>query len=262
MKGWHIFLHSLQQVTGNLSGAIKVSAVPYLIQFIAMGLIMGFGGNAFDPEAMAEAGGPDGGFFLKVGIVALVAVFTSLWIAVAWHRYVLLGEEAPGYVPTLKSDRMWAYFVRSLGILLVLLAASIVMVIPAGILVGLTANVNGPSIVGGLIPIVVMIPVFVVLYRVSGSLPGAALGNDVDFWAGWKATKGANLDILVLILVAFGFSIVLNLFGLVPVIGIAIQFLGGWLMIMIGASILTTIYGHYIEGRDLSGIAEQPNPFE
>lgn len=262
MKGWHIFLHSLQQVTGNLAGAIKASALPYIVQFAVTGMILGFGANAFDPAAMMQDGGPGAGLWLRVLFVLVIALFTGFWIAVAWHRFVLLGEEATGYVPVLKSDRIWDYFVRSLGIFLVLFAAGFILAIPAGILLGLAASVTDPSIAFGLMPILVMIPVFVILYRVSGSLPGAALGKDVDFWAGWNATKQANWDILVLVLITFVASFVLNFLSMIPVIGIAIQFFGGWLSILIGASTVTTIYGHYIEGRNLTSIQEEPNPFE
>ena len=48
-----------------------------------MGLLMGFGGNAFDPEAMAAEGGLPPGFFLNAAIVFAITIFTSLWIAVA-----------------------------------------------------------------------------------------------------------------------------------------------------------------------------------
>lgn len=262
MKGWHIFLHSLKQVTGNLSGAIKVSALPYLIQFAVMGMVLGFGASAFNPEKMAQGDVPEAGFWLGLLLFWVIYMFTSLWIAVAWHRFVLLGEETAGFVPALKSDRIWAYFVRSLGATLVLILAAIVLAVPAGILVAMLANATGPSLISGLVPILIFIPLLVVFYRISGSLPGAALGNEVDFWAGWNATKGENLNILVLVIITFVFSLILNRLGMIPVIGIVAQFIGGWAIIMVGASMLTTLYGHYIEGRSLAGIQEQPNPFE
>jgi len=37
----------------------------------------------------------------------------------------------------------------------------------------------------------------------------------------------------------------------VPVIGFIISIMLSWLTMMLGISILTTIYGHVIEGRDL-----------
>lgn len=269
MKGWHIFLHSLKQVTGNLGGAIKVSAVPYLIQFVVTGAVFGFDGSAFDPAndpaKFAQGEFPGAGFWLSILLGLAIAFFTGCWIAVAWHRFVLLGEEGSTYLPILKSDRIWAYFVRSLGAFLVLLATGIILIIPAGILIAIAANLFGPvapSLIGGLAPVLMVIPMFVILYRVSGSLPGAALGNEVGFWAGWNATKGENLNILLLVIFTFVTSLVVNGLSMIPTVGIVFQFLGGWLMIMVGASILTTLYGHYIEGRSLAGIQEQPNPFE
>lgn len=262
MKGWHIFLHSLQQVMGNLAGAIRVSALPYLAQFVIMGLLLGFGQNAFDPEAMAADGGPTVGFAVNSLAVLVVAVFASLWIAVGWHRFVLLGEDTAGYVPNLKTDRLWAYFVRSLGIGLILIAAAIGLGMVGGLVSMPFASMGGMTMVMIVMAVIVYIPLAILSFRLSGSLPAAALGNEVDFWAGWNATKDANMDMLVLAVIAVVANLAISLLGLIPVIGIAVQFLGGWLMIMIGASILTTLYGHYIEGRSLAGVQEPPNPFE
>jgi hypothetical protein len=262
MKGWHIFFHSLQQVTGNLAGAIRVSALPYLIQFVVMVLVMGFGANAFDAEAMVAAGGPDGDFFLKLAVFFVIALFTSLWIAVGWHRYVLLGEEPAGYMPTMKPDRIWAYFVRSMGVVLVLFAASIPFSILGGLISVALGAVPGGTMFMIVMAAVVYVPLVILSFRLSGSLPATALGSEVDFWAGWNATKSANVDMLVLAIIGVVASLAINALGMIPVIGIAVQFVGGWVMMMVGVSILTTIYGHYIEGRNIAGIREEPNPFE
>jgi hypothetical protein len=74
--------------------------------------------------------------------------------------------------------------------------------------------------------------------------------------AGWDATKGASADILVLAVIAVGAHLVLALLGFlvfdrIPVVSLIWNIVVTWLVTMVGVSILTTLYGHYIEKRPL-----------
>ncbi len=96
LKGLHIFRHSVRQVTGNLEGAIRVSGLLYAVQAV-VGLIFGLGvANSMG----AGLGGMTGGMGLGVLITLLVAIVTGLWIAVGWHRYVLLTKNQTCFLPS------------------------------------------------------------------------------------------------------------------------------------------------------------------
>lgn len=250
MKGWQIFLHSLRQVTGNFEAALRVSALLYLVQFatalVAMGGMMGPPGALPDPQ-MAGLG-------LGMIVVLLVAVVTSLWIAVGWHRYVLQNELS-GLIPTFRGDRMLAYFLRSLGYGLILIIGGVVW----GMLVGLGLGpFLGASTVAAvvLIALFIQLPIVVLGFRLTAALPATALGRETAFMAGWAATKGQTGDLIGLAVICVLAIAVLELigifvFGSIMILSLLWSLATGWLTMMVGVSILTTLYGHYIEKRAL-----------
>ena len=104
--------------------------------------------------------------------------------------------------------------------------------------------------------LVVYVPLAVVSYRLGTSLPAVALDEGGPFMAGWDATRGENGTIAVLalvtVLIVFGSSVI----GLYVLIGITPLFVAwnivfNWLAMMVGVSVLTTLYGHFIEKRAL-----------
>ena len=258
MKGLTIFSHSLRQVTGNLEGALKVSALPYAAQFLASLALLGpaaMAGQADPAAAFSAEGGPSIVLVLLNLVITLVA---SIWIAVAWHRYILKNEAPTGFVPIFNGNRIFAYFLRSLGIAVLF----IVLAIPLGIVAALIAapffSITGPNVVGMLIIMVITyVPLAVLAYRLSTSLPAMALDEGGSFLAGWEATKGENGAIAVLavvsvLLVFAGSAIGIFVLGKVLVLALAWAFAFNWLVMMVGVSILTTLYGHYIEKRALT----------
>lgn len=256
MKGVQIFLHSLRQVTGNFEGALRVSALPYAVQFIAGLLLLGTAAvtGQFDPAAM-ETGGAS--FFLMAILNLVIALVTSIWAAVAWHRFVLKGEAPSGFIPAFSVDRIRAYFIRSFGIGLM----CVVLAIPLGFIGAMVAypfmGNMGPGMIGlGIIFLVTYFPLTVISFRLSTALPATALDAPGAFTAGWDVTKGELPTFIVLALISviafFVISeIATKLFGGITVLALIWELLFGWFTIMVGLSILTTLYGHYIEKRPL-----------
>ncbi len=255
MKAWQIFTHSLRQVTGNLESAMKISLIPMLIQIAAALVLLGGSVYVQPAEMMRQPGAlaSNGGALL---IVSIVGVATGMWMAVNWHRFVLLGEMPQGYVSALPSDKIWAYFRRMVvAILIIFLAA-----LPFGALhlfVTLTfLRELGESARAITFALIVFLPMGLLAYRLMISLPGAALGSETVLMAGWNATRDENATIFLLALISVAANLVLGVVGgllsVIPVLGIGIGFLSQWLATMVGLSILTTLYGHYVEGRALS----------
>lgn len=251
MKGLQIFRHSVRQVTGNLEGALRVSGVLYAVQ-VVIGLILGFGmmaGPAMGPGDMTA------GLGIGALVVLLVAVVTGLWIAVGWHRYVLLNEK-PDLLPAFCQDRMLAYFLRSLALGLIILLPAIVWGMVVGVLfmpfvgsgVGLVAVL--------LMSLIIQLPLIFLGLRLSAALPGQALGAESEVLAGWRATAHDNRALAELAVIIVAAIFVLNLIGLLvfgqsAVASLVWQVVTNWFVTMVGVSILTTLYGHYIEKRPL-----------
>lgn len=246
MKGWRIVRHSLRQVFMNPGGALRVSGLLFLVQILfGFVVILVFGSGR---------GMMGGGMSGPAALTALFSLAASLWIAVAWHRYVLLGE-APGLLPVFRGDRLLAYLFYSLGYGLIVLVVGWLWSMAVGFALRpvMMGNIGMALVVWGAL---VFLPLALLTLRMTTALPGVALGKETPFLAGWEATSGASADILVaaLFLAALGLLaqvVVLRLVMPVPILGQLAALALLWLQTMVGASVLTTLYGHYIEKRDL-----------
>ena len=74
--------------------------------------------------------------------------------------------------------------------------------------------------------------------------------------AGWRATAHDNRALAELAVIIVAAIFVLNLIGLLvfghsAITSLLWQVVTNWFVTMIGVSVLTTLYGHYIEKRAL-----------
>lgn len=246
MKSVQIFSHSIRQVMNNLPAAIKISGVLYLVQ-VVVGMALG--------RAMMSGGVgmmQGGGFGLGALLVLLVALITGIWIAVAWHRFVLLGEVPTTPVPPFLGERMGAYFIKSLLIGIILIVVGMII----GVVVMPLMSRGGGLVAMLLISLLVQVPMIFLGLRMATGLPGTALGSDHPLMAGWQATAGEWRVILELaVMMALAVWVInlisLLIFGGVTMLAQIWQIIVGWPIMMVGLSVLTTLYGHYIEKRPL-----------
>ncbi|NRB18243.1 MAG: hypothetical protein HRU33_11900 [Rhodobacteraceae bacterium] len=252
MKGWRIFAHSVGMVTRNLPEALRIALVPVLIGFaliVALTLVTGLSfGTMSDPEAMDKMmrDGGMGAFFFPLILFAIVFIVIELWIFVSWHRFILLEEYPTGWIPEFRFDRIMAYFGR--GFLIgVIMAAMWIPVMMVTMLLGPLAIIG---VLGAILFSVVL------FYRLVPMLPAAAVGKPLTIGQAWEATKGASGTILVLVVVIFGAQFLLQVVTGLSImvfapLGIVFQLFTALVMSLVNVSILTTIYGHYVEGRPI-----------
>ncbi len=247
MKSWAIFSHSIRQVFGNLSAALRVSGLIYLVMLGLIGLTVW----RFMPRLVMMMREENlGELMLFVGIILVISLFGSLWIGVAWHRYVLLVEQ-PGLLPKLRFGRVLAYFGTSILIGLLL---GLVIILP-GMLLMRVIGQGVPIILAGFAVLWVLI-LGVVSFRLSAVLPGAALASGHGIGDAWQATKGETPTLIGLVILFGIFSFVLNKIGDAfldagPWPFLTVSVVTTWISMMVGFSILTILYGHYIEKRPL-----------
>lgn len=241
--GWQIFTHSVRLVWANLGVALRISALLYIISavFQVWAQVSGFG--------TMENGVPntEGAGIQLIGTV--VSVITSLWIAVAWHRYILLEEVPDGLLPNWNGSRMAAYFGRS--ILIGLAMAAVIIVASLPIALGLQGPLGAAILSFGAIFAVFL------FYRLCAIMPSAAVGEPLTMSQAWQATEGTTGTIAVIILCMFGGIVVLLLPGIVLAsisvfLGVAYMIAAQWFITMFGISLFTTFYGYFIEKRELS----------
>lgn len=260
MLGFQIFKHALRMVLGNFSQVLRITVGPAVIAtaiIVAAFLLLGL---SFQDLEQAEQDAPPENLasFLAVFLMMFpVLAGTSGWIAVSWHRFILLEERAKGLLPMFRTDRILAYIGRA--ILLGLTAMAIFFPI-SFVLVGIVALAGESLVLGpifGAVSLVILLALGVIVMRLAITLPAAAVGRGIGFGEAWRSTKGASVQLLALIFVSFLFQFLVQLaialFSFIPVIGILITLFFAMLFVpMINLSILTTLYGYFIENRELT----------
>lgn len=242
-----LFMHSVNLVFTQLNGALRISGVLYLAT-LALSILGYF---LFVQSAMTEPGMP-----LPSLIIVLVTSVIYMWIAVAWHRFVLLDEMPQGMLPPFYNDRILAYLGRSLLICLVVLAIAVVVSFVSAAI----ATMSGaPYVAMSLTTLAVIFIALVVSYRLAPMFPGAAVNRSIGLREAWAATAPANNTIVALALISAVASFLVDipayLVGNIPALAIFGLFwsaVTSWFKLLIGVSILTTIYGVYVEKRTIA----------
>ena len=257
--GFKIFVHAIRLVIGHLGVALRIGGLLYVVQF-ATSFAVAF----FALDHLTSRNNFDPSYMVWLVPISVMVVVTNIWIAVAWHRYVLLDEMPGAVVARFNGDRIFAYFGKSL--LLGLVAVPIVLVAGfavAGVVSALFAagavTSGPPSFIIALVPLfLVYVPLAIILYRLALILPASAVGKPIRFGDAWSATRGASgtivglaiLSVLCIVLLDLPTSLLQG--GPLVWVGLVWQTLIGWVEVMVGVSILTSLYGHYVEKRPIS----------
>lgn len=257
MTGMSLFLHSVRQVFGNFNAAVQISIPAAVMMAIMYLMAPGLTTMMVDPS-LVFADQSSNYLFVFLGMVALITGI--LWTAVAWHRYILR-EEAPAALPAFHGSAMLNYLGWSimLGVIMALVGMLI------GGILGIVLGVLGFGLeaIARWAPILVIVPVTYLTYRLSLILPARALGDNLRLEQSWKATEAASNAILGLSVIALAVGIVVDLFLMPLFVGrlgataaLVFFLLYQWVYMMVGISILSTLYGVCIENRTLVGASD------
>ena len=259
MLGWRIFVHSVRLVLSNLDAAIRVSGALCIIYAGVQAWFLIRFGEQIAIMQMARSGGNlgqmpvmDSGYFGAALFSALITMVATLWIAVAWHRFVLVGEQPKGWLPICHGGRVVGYFGRSLLIVILAMVAALAAAIPLGIVVSMLDS----GALLNFIPMLAMIAGAYVFYRLSPILPAGVLDKPIKLGEAWAATKGQTGAIVGLAIITTVATLLMQVPSMMnsdpaSIINIVYTLVVGWFMMLIGVSVLTTFYGYFIEGRDV-----------
>ncbi len=264
MQSWKIFTHSLRMIFDNLVAALKVSAVLYIIQFVVVSYFMLTYGEVLqalvkfsqDPDPAKVPPIIPAGFAGSMILMGGIFLITSLWIAVMWHRYILRNETTSALVPKFHPSEIMAYFGKTVQLGLILLVVYTGTLLVAGLVLGIIAQVIGLTNLDLVFRAMLGISILYFSYRFSAVLPGAALAKPITFKEAWVKTAPASGAILGLAVIIVIFTQLVQIPSMLnpdptSAINIAYEFVLGWIVMLLGVSILTTLYGIYIEGREI-----------
>ena len=93
-------------------------------------------------------------------------------------------------------------------------------------------------------------------FRVGLVLPAAAVGRPLTMRESWQATGEGDKAVLMLALIVIGAQVLISVPAMIDgntssVVSLIYSVVVNWFVTMIGVSILTTLYGHFIEGRPI-----------
>lgn len=197
-------------------------------------------------------------FLVLVGVLVAMLAFSS--IAVAWHRYVLLDEVPKGLARLRVDATVWRYFgnIFLIGLLLV------VAMLPLSLLVMTLFGLHPALGVIGALAYVVFL-VMPIIYRLSIKLPAIALERRDfrlgDAWivsqANWWQIAGVGVSVTLLSwIVGLIMALVSKLLTMVlgesvgGWIDILLQTGVNWVLTIMGITLLTTLYGFFVEKRE------------
>ena len=183
----------------------------------------------------------------------LVLFIGFSWMAVAWHRHVLLTEAA---TPSLRvpASRVAAYLGVATLFTLITILPILIIILP--VTIAFLADDGGPPSAAYLLAFYITIFFGMVVFgRLGAVLPGVALGPVGNLFFGWSATRGATGAIavatFVLMVPQFALGWLTSLFPVVPWAIGALDTVLQWPLAMLGVSLLTSTYMHYLQGRPL-----------
>ncbi|MFK7838053.1 MAG: hypothetical protein AB8B60_17725 [Sulfitobacter sp.] len=253
-----ILAHALRMLVFEVSTTLRV-LMPALA--LVMGCSLGIALLAPDTVAMMntppeEIVAPAPGSLLAFVVLGAVGLLGYALMAVLWHRHVLLNGAERTEALRPGGSVFFGYLWRAIVVGFVQLLASIPVVLAMGVLGavfigGAASGVATAAIglVGGL--------VFVWLaLRFSVVLPAAALGHIIPVRESWQLTSVVSTELWGVALLLTG----LNMFiyalseALLPAAGGVALLAQTAIFIVEGlvfVSVLTTLYGHLVEGRSL-----------
>lgn len=249
--------HAIRSVRNNIAYAFRISWPWYTVVLLAsLGASVLL--EALTGGDLENNPGPAVPIYIVLGLINLVS-FAS--IAVNWHRYILLDEVPRGSELFRMDDKTWRYLGNLILIMLITIGIVVVILVPVFVLAAFSESLRFLGFIGALVGYGFAV---IVLYRLSVKLPAIALGrHDFRMSDAWAVTRDNKLSIFfvallqfllaLLILVAF----VLVVFGLTSanaMLGLAVgtvaQVVIGWILSIFGVTILTSLYGFFVEGRD------------
>ncbi len=260
--------HALKSTTDNLGFAFHISW-PWIVLLLPINIITTLY-MLFNGLQIAPGTNPDPALVAKVFIVStplfIVSLISYSSIAVNWHRYVLLDEVPQGWARFRIDELTWRYIGNALLIALIVAGAfllvSIVITLITAALVMLLGQAIGIIFYTACVIALVTYGI-IAFYRMGIKLPAVALGrNDYKMKNAWADSAGNEWRILGLVglmvammliagLLLFLSALIFTNFGVIGLsISIAIQVMVNWVATIFGVTLLTSLYGFFVENRD------------
>lgn len=262
-------VHVLGTVVRNIGPAIRMSwpwlAIYAIVQAIGLLLFPDLQKVFAGEEDALKNAEPGTGIMLLTLLLLSTVAFSSL--AVNWHRFMLLGEEAEGEERLRMDGLVFRYIGNAMLGGLIGGGLSLLALIPVMIL-GFAWSRELGLVTVAVLSAVVYLGIFMLFQRLFLKLPAIALGRDDYGFRDALADSGGNnmriagfiiaLSVIMLIAVVvtalpLAYLIIIKGEGstAMALFGWTVQLVLNWLGWIVGINALTTLYGIFAEGREV-----------
>ena len=249
MQGFAVVYFAVHSMVRNPGATIRLTVLPWAVgmavAFALFRLMAGLELSAALPERLATVAALSG--YLPALVVSLfVFCMIGAWVAMSWHRHILLKEGAVAVLPKQNSEAFDSYFD---AVMKFALLAFVIFLMIRFLLVPLVPalGLGGPG--GKLVSIAVNALLVSIVLRHGLVLPGAAIGRPISMDESWRATSGYSGPIYA---VALGVTLVLDLAATLPtdnLAAVALQITALWACLILSVGVLTVLYGVRVQGR-------------
>jgi len=264
LLSWKIFKKSVLIVLDNLkeafrvSGAIFVAAVfasSALNVFLTGDLTIG----APDIQAVKDTNGQDQLVALNFSSQKITALmggnlifFIAMsWIAIAWHRFILIEESINYIFPIWDNSRIIKYSIKTIAIVT---SVIFILIIPFS-MINIFINSLGLVLILPAVNILLFISFYYLFFRAGLVLPSIALDKTMSIKQSFFETKTMSKEIwglaVIVIVMILGIGVISGILAPNNIIGVLVTSLFQWIVVMVSASLMTTLYGHIIERRPI-----------
>lgn len=254
MTGLKIARKSFQLITSNFQDVFRICAVLYLFDYVssALATYLTTGVWTLDPPDPNTNLNTLTDVTLFIATLAIPTVIT-IWVAVAWHRYVLLEESPQGWIPRWNKKASLAYFLNGLKLMLLFLLYLSLLIILTFLAAPLALLSSNPFFIF-LVSLILVTLFLCVFLRICLAFPAAAIGKKMTMTDSWNATSpySSSLFFLAGILGLFSHSLqtvseTIDMNVLLSSVVFLLNIVWGFWTL----SIMTVLYGCIIEGRDI-----------
>lgn len=246
MKGWRLFRHAFRMVWDNRGTALRITGLLFAFQMVPqIWWQMQTDQTGLQGDVVVAPG-----MLMVMSIWALVSLVAAIWMAVAWHRYVLTGEDTGGWLPNWHGGLVMGYLGRTILVGLLGVVAGIACAVPLSIVLLVIPFLFLPAL------LIYIAAVVFVLLRLSLILPAVAMEKRMKLMASWELTGTDLPGVLGLAAILAVVSAILPIgsifFAAVALpLGLIWTVVASWLLTLVSITCLTTLYGVYVEGRDI-----------
>jgi len=257
---WNILRKSIAIITDNFSEALRISGAIFVISvFAATAVTVMITGGMIaqmpvlepnvvpNPEEQVQIVQSAGAILIS-NLIFFVAMS---WIAVAWHRYVLLEEETNQLFPFWQTGRILGYLGKTLALGF---SVGFMVVFPFVVVASIIGSIGLAAILP-IFGLAMFVCFYYLFFRMGLALPATALDQKMPLKEAFQRTTDLTNQIWGLAILVVGITLIAGiLIGTIApnnIVGVLITSVFQWFMVMISASLLTTLYGHAIERRPL-----------